>query len=145
MARTYREWRDDDPARGLDDPLFLEALGDRQQTGECTPPMDVLETAASIEVLLDLPGVPAADVRLRFVQGMLVISGQKLPEGCSGHAAAFHLAERTFGRFTRAVRVNGAVDAGRASATLVGGELRITVPRIGERRGREISIAITEP
>jgi HSP20 family molecular chaperone IbpA len=38
--------------------------------------------------------------------------------------------------------VAGAVDAGQARAILSAGELRITVPRIAERRGREIRIAI---
>jgi HSP20 family molecular chaperone IbpA len=52
------------------------------------------------------------------------------------------MAERTFGRFARAVRIGGAVDAGKARATLVKGELRIVFPRIEERRGGQIRIAI---
>jgi HSP20 family molecular chaperone IbpA len=61
---------------------------------------------------------------------------------CSHGNAAFHLAERTFGRFARAVRISGAVDAGRARATLQTGELRVVIPRIDERRGQEIRIPI---
>jgi HSP20 family molecular chaperone IbpA len=62
---------------------------------------------------------------------------------CPHSQAAFHLAERTFGRFARAVRISGAFDAGRATATLVEGELRVILPRIEERRGHDIRIEIT--
>jgi HSP20 family molecular chaperone IbpA len=56
---------------------------------------------------------------------------------------AFHLAERTFGRFARAITLSGAFDAGRATASLAGGELRVVLPRIEERRGRDIAIEVT--
>ena len=124
----FRRFLEDDPAGGA--------------TGDCVPPMDVLETDAAIEVLLDLPGVVSESVRLLFSQGTLLIAGQKLPAGCPHRKAAFHLAERGFGRFARAVRLSGAFDAGRASARLVRGELHIVLPRIAERRGREIRIDV---
>jgi HSP20 family protein len=106
--------------------------------------MDVLETTEGIEILMDLPGVSASGLRLFFSQGTLVIAGQKRPAACAHGEAAFHLAERSFGRFARAVRLNGAFDAGRAAATLQGGELRIRLPRIDERRGGDIRIEIIQ-
>ncbi|CAN5634006.1 hypothetical protein BH23GEM1_BH23GEM1_12280 [soil metagenome] len=111
--------------------------------GECAPPMDLLELAQGIEVLMDLPGVKPADVRIVFAHGTLIIAGRKFPATCAHREAAFHLAERTFGRFVRAIRLTGALDAGRASATLSGGELRVMLPRIAERRGLEIRIPLT--
>ena len=113
--------------------------------GECAPPMDVLETAEGVEIVLDLPGVPVAHIRLLFSQGTLILAGRKLPAACAHREAAFHLAERSFGRFARAVRLNGAFDAGRATATLASGELRVVLPRIEERRGRDIRISISAP
>jgi HSP20 family molecular chaperone IbpA len=65
-----------------------------------------------------------------------------LPGATTIADAAFHLAERGFGRFARAVRLAGAFDAGRARATLNAGELRVVLPRIDERRGSEIRIPI---
>ena len=106
--------------------------------------MDVIETSEGIEILMDLPGVARNAVRLVFSQGTMIIVGRKRPGPCAGAEAAFHLAERSFGRFARAVRLNGAFDAGRAAATLSGGELRVRLPRIEERRGRDIRIEITE-
>jgi HSP20 family molecular chaperone IbpA len=40
------------------------------------------------------------------------------------------------------VRLTGAFDAARAVATLRAGELRVTLPRIEERRGREHRIPV---
>jgi HSP20 family protein len=111
--------------------------------GECCPPMDVLETAATVEITIDLPGVTAEGLKVACTQGFLVVVGLKAPVRCAHREAAFHRAERSFGRFARAVRLTGAVDVGRASATLKAGELRVVLPRIEERRGRELRILVT--
>jgi HSP20 family protein len=120
-------------------------LLDRTDPGaraECTLPLDVVETATTIELMMDLPGVAADDLSVRYIDNTLVIVGRKRPASCEHSGAAFHLVERTFGRFVRAVRITGAYDAGRASATLRSGELRVTLPRIEERRGAELRIAV---
>ncbi|MGH9203711.1 MAG: Hsp20/alpha crystallin family protein, partial [Vicinamibacterales bacterium] len=55
----------------------------------------------------------------------------------------FHLVEREFGRFSRAVRLTGAFDVQRAHATLQNGELLIVLPKLIERRGRAHRIQVT--
>lgn len=110
--------------------------------GECTPPVDVTESADAVDVVMDVPGVDAAHLQILFARGTLLIAGHKRSPVCSHSDAAFHLAERAFGRFARVVRLAGAVDAGRARATLAAGELHVTVPRITERRGAEIRLAV---
>jgi len=110
---------------------------------ECEPPVDVFETDDTVEIIVDLPGVPADVIRVGWSRGVVVIAGQKAPAGCHDHRdAAFHLAERGFGRFTRVVRLSGALDAGRANATLANGELHIVFQRIAERRGGEIAVSV---
>jgi HSP20 family protein len=121
---------------------FREAgqLG-RDAAAGWVPPMDVIERPEGIEVVLDLAGARAA-VQVTVKAGMLVIAGEKRPPGPCAHGAAFHVAERTFGAFVRAVPLRMAFDAAGIKATLANGELRIVVPRIEERRGREIDIPI---
>ena len=145
MARIFLERRElGEEARRLFDLLAGEhTAGDF--AAECAPPVDVVETANSVEIVMDLPGVVVDDVQVAFGRGVVVIGGRKLPPGCEHSEAAFHLAERAFGSFARAVRLNGAFDAGRATATLRAGELRIVLPRIEERRGRELRIPVTAP
>jgi HSP20 family molecular chaperone IbpA len=105
--------------------------------------MDVVETTEGIEILLDVPGVRLDDVSVTFSRGAVVVSGRKMSGVCEHGDAAFHLAERGFGHFARAVRLNGAFNAARATASLAGGELRIVIPRVEERRGQDISIRVT--
>jgi HSP20 family protein len=109
---------------------------------EYRPPVDIIETADAIEIVADLPGVSRSSLRIVFTSGTLVITGRKRPPACEHRDAAFHLAERGFGRFAWGVRLATAIDAGQARAVFEAGELRVTLPRIDERRGREIRIAI---
>lgn len=109
---------------------------------ECSPPLDVLESAAGVEIIMDLAGVDRQSLQVVFSKGTLLVAGIKRASVCRHSDAAFHLAERSFGRFARAARLTGAVDAGQAKATLIAGELRIVFPRLAERRGLQISIPI---
>lgn len=144
MAHSFGSQRPLDPRTLETDARFRRFMDDDPggAIGECMPPLDVVETAGAVELLMDLPGVARDDIRVVFAQGTLVIAGRKLAAVCAHREAAFHLAERSFGRFARAVRLNGAFDAGNASATLADGELRVVLPRIDERRGRERRIEV---
>jgi HSP20 family molecular chaperone IbpA len=142
VARIYLERTDHFPPDE-----DLRRIFDRLRTGtdvaaECTLPLDVVETADGIELVMDLPGIAVGDVSVAFVRDTLVIMGRKLPPVCEQGGAAFHLAERAFGQFARAVQVSGAYDGGRAEATLRAGELRVSLPRLEDRRGAEIRIAV---
>jgi HSP20 family protein len=142
MPRIYLERREmGEELRRLFDLLDGESQA-AGGTGECNPPLDVIESASHLEIIMDLPGVKPDSIQLVFARGTLVIAGTKLPASCGHRDAAFHMAERGFGRFARAVRIGGAIDAGQARARFDKGELRIVFTRIEERRGREIRIPI---
>ena len=105
--------------------------------------LDVVETSAGVEIILDVVGVQADAVQVVIARDTLVITGVKRPTACQHHdEATFHVAERVFGRFARAVRLSGAFDIARSDATLRAGELRVRLPRIDDRRGREHRIPI---
>jgi HSP20 family protein len=135
MVRVYVERRE------LPDDL-RQLLDQNVAAAECTPPLDVIETSAALEVLLDVPGVSASEIEIVFARNVLLVTGQKQPSSCGHSEVAFHVAERAFGRFGRAIKLEGAFDTGRASAALAGGELRIVLPRQSERRGRLTRIPI---
>ena len=140
MPRIFLEHHDmGEDMRRLVDLLEAEARGG---PGEFAPPIDVVEHAGAVEITADLPGLPHEQIQVTFTRGVLVIAGFKKPAVCPHADAAFHVAERAFGRFGRAIRISGAVDVGRARATLRQGELRVVLPRIAERRGPEIHIPI---
>jgi HSP20 family protein len=115
--------------------------GQRAYSGECHPSLDVLESDTTIEVIVDVAGVAPDAIRILFRGGVLVIAGEKAPYPTSD-AQTFHLVEREFGRFARAVRLTGAFDIDGTKAALRDGELRIVLPKLEERRGRPHRIAI---
>jgi len=124
--------------------VFLElgrAYGPDALTGECSPAIDVFETDDQLEIVMDLPGVDAQAVRVAIKGSAVLIAGEKAPRRGRGDSS-FHLVERGFGRFARIVRMAAACDAGNARATLQDGELRISLPKIAERRGRALRVPI---
>ncbi len=112
-------------------------------TGECSPPVDVYETDAAVEVAMDLPDVSLAFIRVIAKGQTVLIAGEKAPRRGRGDAS-FHLVERGYGRFARVIRLTAACDTSKATARLANGELRVTLPKIGEQRGRTIRIAVTD-
>ena len=118
----------------------------RAYSGECHPSLDVLETDHSVEIVVDVAGVPADALRVLFRAGVLIVAGEKA-QAPAGEQQQFHLVEREFGRFARAVRLNGAFDVQAAQASLRNGELTVVLPKLGDRRGRphRIPIAPSHP
>jgi HSP20 family protein len=112
-------------------------------SGECMPLLDVFETDRTIEIVLDVPGVDPDSVRILIKSGIVLVVGEKeRSEPTLKQPASFHLVERDFGRFARAIRIHAAIDAANARARLRDGELRVIVAKVTERRGREILIPI---
>jgi HSP20 family protein len=112
-------------------------------SGECMPLLDVFETEKTIEVVLDLPGVTPDGIRILIKSGVVLVVGEKeRPEPGLRGPASFHLVERDFGRFARAIRVHAAIDAGNARARLKDGELRIMLSKIQERRGKDVLLPV---
>ena len=125
--------------------VFLElgrAAGVDSPASECVPPLDVFETDETVEVRADLPGVDSQGVRVVAKGNGVLIAGEKRRVRGRGDSS-FHLVERGFGRFARAVRLTVPCDATRANAVLVDGELRISLPKVPDRRGLPIPIRVT--
>ena len=122
----------------------LDETGGRSRSaalGQCTPPLDVLETDETVELVVDLPGVAADAVRVLLKGGVVVVAGEKLPLPPGG-GGDYHLLERGSGRFARAVRISTPFDGSRVRAGLADGELRVVLPKIHERRGRARAVAL---
>ena len=110
-------------------------------SGECAPPIDVHETDQTLEVTVDLPGVDPQAIRVVARGNVLLIAGEKAARRGRGDSS-FHLVERGYGRFARTVRLTVPCLTSAARAVLARGELRITLPKIEERRTHGISVSI---
>jgi HSP20 family protein len=127
--------------------VFLELgrmFGTDSLAGECAPSIDVYETDDAVEVVVDLPGVDAHAVRIVAKGDGILIAGEKNARRVRGEST-FHLVERGYGRFARVVRLARACDMSKAQARFTEGELQISVPKIADRRGRAIPIAVDQP
>jgi HSP20 family protein len=118
------------------------ALTSDSLAGECSPVIDVYENDEWVEIVVDLPGVDASAVRVTAKGDTVLIVGEKARRRPRAESS-FHLVERAFGRFVRAVRVDRACDFSGAKARLADGELRVSLPKTGDRRGRAIPIPVT--
>ena len=131
-----------DDIRELFEDLSRGAAGTQgMYAGDCHPSLDVRETERTVEVTIDVAGVPVASIRVLFRSGVLLIAGEKAP-GAAPEPPIFHLVEREFGKFARAVRLGGAFNVQDARAILRDGELTITLPKRKERRGQAHRIPI---
>ena len=110
-------------------------------TAECSPPLDIYETDDWFEIVMDLPGVDLSAVRVVVKGDAVLIAGEKRPRRGRGDSS-FHLVERGYGRFARVARLTKPCDSSQARATLVRGELRISLPKIADRRGKTTTISI---
>src|SRR4029077_19304342 len=124
--------------------VFLDlgrVFGPQSLAGECSPPIDVYETDDTLEIVVDLPGGSPEAVRLLAKGDTLLIAGEKAPRQTRGESS-FHLVERGYGRFARVVRLTRACDMAKGHATFAEGELRVSIPKLPDRRGEAIRIPI---
>ena len=121
----------------------LGETGGRLLTAECSPPLDIYETDDTIEILVDLPGVDLAAIRILAKGSAVLIAGEKTPRRGRGDAS-FHLVERGYGRFARVARLSAPCNTAAAKALFKFGELRVSIPKIADRRGCSVPISIAD-
>lgn len=106
------------------------------------PSADVYECAGNLVVVVEAPGLSSEALRITCKDQSLVVSGERRERRPNGGAAAFLCMERPQGRFKRVIPLDIAVDLREARAELQAGLLTITLPRVKDRRGREVVIPV---
>jgi HSP20 family protein len=120
------------------------ALVDRAEplpSSEWCPPVDVYEARERLVIVSEVPGLSPESLRVVFRERTLVLSGERRARR-AGPGTSFLCLERPHGRFERTIPLDVPIDAAHARATLQGGLLTVTVPRLRERRGRETVVPI---
>jgi len=114
---------------------------DRLPGSEWSPGVDVFEARERLVVVVEVPGLTPDSLRVVFRERELVLSGERRVRR-TGPGSSFLCLERPHGRFERAIPIEAPVDVARATATLRGGLLTVSLPRLRERRGRETVVPI---
>jgi HSP20 family protein len=125
----------------LFDRLALVDRSERIAGGEWSPGVDVFEVRGRVVVVMEVPGLALDAVHVLYREREIVVSGERRARR-PGAGTAVLCMERAHGQFERTIPLNVAVDVTQAQASLKGGLLTITLPRLKERRGREIVIPI---
>jgi HSP20 family protein len=126
--------------RLFDNLLELKSSGG-ESGGEWLPNADVYETPDELVVKFEVPGVSLQDVSLAISGNNLILRGEKKRTE-SSKGAQYHCMERGFGKFKRVVHIASPVNTHMAATELVDGVLKVTFPRVPNRRGEEVPIKI---
>lgn len=107
------------------------------------PAMDVFEDDTCVHVVLEVPGMSRNQLKIRLDRGRLSIEGFK-DCGSDQDCLRYICVEREFGVFRRIVEVPVSVDASGTRANLLDGTLRISLPKVTEKRRAAVDVPIDD-
>lgn len=105
------------------------------------PRVDISETETAMEVTAELPGVEDGDINVTLTNDVLSIKGEKKVEK-EDKTKDYHLVERSYGLFQRAIPVPFDVDPGKVEAKFEKGILKVTLPKPPEVAAKSHKVAI---
>ena len=109
------------------------AAGEGGAVRRLVPDIDIEESEEELRICADLPGVAAEDVSVDLAGDLLTIRGERRAEGRTA-ARDYHLAERSYGSFARAIRLPFAADPEQVAASFENGVLTVSVPNSAVRQ-----------
>lgn len=108
------------------------------------PAIDLVEREGQLVLRADLPGMDRDDVDVQIKDGVLAVSGDRKYENES-KGEGYHRVERSFGRFSRSLRLPRGVDASAVSASFDRGVLEVTVPKPAQAQTTKVEIGEAKP
>lgn len=105
--------------------LANEFVDHESQKRVSIPVADVFETANDFKLFLELPGIKKEEIKIKFENGKLSISGEK--KFYNEETMKLRLSERSFGNFERTFKLGEMVDINKIEAKLADGILQITL------------------
>ena len=126
--------------RLFDEPFFRPGLPDQEGImSEWSPRVDIYDRDEAIVIKAELPGMEKKDIAIDIKDGVLTLEGERSHEE-EVKEDNYYLRERTFGKFHRAFKLPGDVDAEKIKADFKNGVLKIDIPKPEERKPRKIAI-----
>ncbi|MGZ3289058.1 MAG: Hsp20/alpha crystallin family protein [Xanthobacteraceae bacterium] len=107
--------------------------------GNIVPKIDVVETDKNIEITAELPGLEEGDVEISLVDNVLTIHGEKQAEQ-ERDEQNYHITERVYGSFYRAIELPVGVDASQIQASMSNGVLKLVVPKPARSETQKITV-----
>jgi HSP20 family protein len=108
--------------------------------GQWSPPVDIFETAESIVIRVEVPGIDqqALDVEVR--ENSLIVQGDRKFEEAEGRN--YHRVERAYGTFRRVFSLPMLVRQDRIHAVLRNGVLEITLLKEEKAKPKRVQVEV---
>lgn len=119
--------------------VFDDLLAERPPAGRWAPALDVTEGDGAWVLTMELPGARREDVSIEVHEDLLTIRGEKKSEREEKDEKR-HYVERTYGSFSRSLRLPAQVDGERIKAGFKDGVLTIEVPKTEAQKPKVIDI-----
>ncbi|MBP8625474.1 MAG: Hsp20/alpha crystallin family protein [Syntrophorhabdaceae bacterium] len=123
------------------DTFFDRTPGKGYGVSEWLPSLDVSETKNNYIVNAEIPGIDPKEVEISLNDNILTIKGEKKQEK-EEENENYHVIERSYGGFTRSLRLPGQIQGDKVKATYKNGILKITLPKTEEAKKKEIKVAV---
>jgi HSP20 family protein len=107
--------------------------------GDWAPSLDLSETKENLVVKMEIPGMDPKEIQVSLQESLLTIKGEKKQEK-EEKEERYHRIERSYGAFTRSVRLPVAVDGSKVDASFKNGLLTVTLPKTPGAKGTTIPV-----
>ena len=107
--------------------------------GEWTPVLDFSETKDFYFVKVEIPGIDPKEIKISLQDHVLTISGERKKEE-EKKEERFYRLERSYGMFTRSIRLPMPVDGTKVDALFKNGVLTVSIPKAEASKGVYVPI-----
>lgn len=115
--------------------------GDLPALREWVPSVDFSESDDAYLARVEIPGLEPKDVQVTLQENVLTVKGEKKEE-IKQKDERYYRMERSYGAFSRSIRLPSAVDGSKVNAVFHNGVLTIKVPKSPEAKTATIPIKI---
>ncbi len=123
------------------DSFFERGVTRHDEEREWLPSLDVAETKNEIVVKAEIPGMDPKNIDISLTDGLLSIKGEKKQEK-EEKEENYHLIERSYGSFTRSIRLPNEVQSDKINASYKNGVLKVVLPKSEEAKKKEVKIKV---
>ncbi len=110
--------------------------------GAWVPVVDIYETADSIVLKAELPGITKEDISVEVKDNTLTLKGEKKFEK-EVNEENYHRVERSYGTFQRAFTLPSTVEQDKVKAKFKAGILVITLPKMEQAKPKQIKVDVS--
>ena len=126
----------------LFDDAFPKSSGEEEMPAFAWRPLvDIYETAESVVIHVDLPGVEKKDVSVEVKENILIIKGERRT-GAPVDDDQYYRKERNSGAFQRSFAMRAMIVPDQIKAAFKNGVLTIDVPKPHEMKPKQGSVTI---